>query len=119
MYQHDMPVKELHQALDEIVVECVSFTGVDVNTASLHLLKYVLHVNVKNLRIHCNFNGSCFRRIAGLSAAKAGNIIEYRRANGPFKNREQLTLVKGIGPKSFEQCSGFIRIHPQTCNVKV
>lgn len=57
--------------------------------------------------------------MAGLGGVKATNIIEWRRKKGPFKNREQLNLVKGIGPKTFEQCSGFIRIHPQTCNAKM
>lgn len=52
----------------------------------------------------------CFRKISGLNATKAANIIEYRNKNGPFINREQLKLIKGVGLKSFQQCAGFIRI---------
>lgn len=95
MYQHDMPEARLNQSLDEVVMECVSFTGVDLNTASIHLLK----------------------RVSGLGATKAANILKWRNDNGPFRNRQQLTKVKMIGVKTFEQCSGFLRIHPQTCNV--
>lgn len=70
----------------------VSFVGVDVNTASQCLL----------------------RRVAGLSDSRAANIIQWRRENGPFINRDQLRKVKGIGTKTFEQCAGFIRIMPET-----
>lgn len=70
----------------------MSFVGVDVNTASQCLL----------------------RRVAGLNASRAKNIIEWRTEFGPFKNRQQLMDVKGIGKKIFEQCAGFIRILPET-----
>lgn len=76
----------------QVVTEAVSFVGVDVNTASLCLLK----------------------RIAGLTLARAKGIIEWRTMNGAFTNRKQLMKVKGIGSKSFEQCAGFIRINPDT-----
>lgn len=57
----------------------------------------------------------CFiRHIAGLNAGRARNIMEWKEKNGPFLNREQLKLVKGLGPKSFQQCAGFIRINPET-----
>lgn len=57
----------------------------------------------------------CFiRHIAGLNAGRARSIMEWKEKNGPFLNREQLKLVKGIGPKSFQQCAGFIRINPET-----
>lgn len=92
MYQHDVPEKKLVATLDEIVSECVSFVGVDINTASDCIL----------------------RHIAGLSATKVQNLIEWRSTRGPFINRNQLKLVKGIGNKTFEQCAGFIRIMPQT-----
>ncbi|KAG8039829.1 hypothetical protein G9C98_000558 [Cotesia typhae] len=92
MYQHDLPEKQLMAKLNEVVSEAVSFVGVDVNTASHCLLK----------------------RVAGLSEAKATNIINWRKDNGPFINREQLQKVKGIGAKTFEQCAGFIRIIPET-----
>ncbi|OAD53888.1 S1 RNA-binding domain-containing protein 1 [Eufriesea mexicana] len=92
MYQHDLPVKQLLTALNEVVSEVVSFVGVDVNTASRCLLK----------------------RVAGLNTSKANNIIEWRSKFGPFKNRHQLMDVKGIGSKIFEQCAGFIRILPET-----
>ncbi|KOX70027.1 S1 RNA-binding domain-containing protein 1 [Melipona quadrifasciata] len=92
MYQHDLPEKQLSTALNEVVSEVVSFVGVDVNTASQCLLK----------------------RIAGLNVSRANNIIECRSEFGPFKNRQQLLNVKGIGNKVFEQCAGFIRILPET-----
>ncbi|KAG8229033.1 hypothetical protein J437_LFUL007588 [Ladona fulva] len=93
MYQHDLPDSKLRSTLDEVVVECVSFVGVDLNVASHSLL----------------------RRIAGLNATRAQNIIDWRNSNGPFCNREQIKEVKGIGGKTFEQCAGFVRILPQSC----
>ncbi|XP_076249790.1 S1 RNA-binding domain-containing protein 1 [Calliopsis andreniformis] len=95
MYQHDVPEKQLLEALNEVVSEAVSFVGVDVNTASQCLL----------------------RRVAGLNATRANNIIEWRTEHGAFKNRQQLLSVRGIGNKTFEQCAGFIRILPETSMV--
>ena len=92
MYQHDLPEKQLSAALNEVVSEAVSFVGVDVNTASQCLLK----------------------RVAGLNVSRANSIIEWRTEHGPFKNRQQLLKVKGIGNKTFEQCAGFVRILPET-----
>ncbi|XP_029174038.1 uncharacterized protein LOC114942762 [Nylanderia fulva] len=92
MYQHDLPEKQLINALDEVVTEAVSFVGVDVNTASQCLLG----------------------RVAGLTKSRAASIIEWRTKYGAFRNREQLLDVKGIGKKTFEQCAGFIRIRPDT-----
>lgn len=97
MYQHSLPEKKLATKLDEIVMEAVSFVGVDVNTASQCLL----------------------RRVAGLSDKKAASIIQHRKDNGPFLNREMLKKVSGIGPKTFEQCAGFIRIVPETTSSAV
>ncbi|KAL2739169.1 S1 RNA-binding domain-containing protein 1 [Vespula maculifrons] len=95
MYQHDLPEKQLLQSLNEVVTEAVSFVGVDVNTASLSLLK----------------------KVAGLNVSRATNIIEWRNKHGPFSNRQQILDVKGIGTKTFEQCAGFIRILPETAVV--
>ncbi|XP_078050412.1 S1 RNA-binding domain-containing protein 1 [Augochlora pura] len=92
MYQHDLPEKQLSATLNEVVSEAVSFVGVDVNTASQCLLK----------------------RVAGLNVSRANNIIQWRSEFGPFKNRQQILEVKGIGGKTFEQCAGFIRILPET-----
>ncbi|XP_021508359.1 S1 RNA-binding domain-containing protein 1 isoform X1 [Meriones unguiculatus] len=89
MYQHDVSQTLLKATLDSVVEECVSFVGVDINICSEVLL----------------------RHIAGLNANRAKNIIEWREKNGPFINREQLRKVKGLGPKSFQQCAGFIRIN--------
>ncbi|XP_053445713.1 S1 RNA-binding domain-containing protein 1 isoform X2 [Nycticebus coucang] len=89
MYQHDVSQTLLKATLDSVVEECVSFVGVDINICSEVLL----------------------RHIAGLNANRAKNIIEWREKNGPFINREQLKKVKGMGPKSFQQCAGFIRIN--------
>ncbi|XP_057650911.1 S1 RNA-binding domain-containing protein 1 isoform X1 [Diorhabda carinulata] len=92
MYQHDLKKKTLNAALDEVVSECVSFVGVDLNTASQCLL----------------------RRIAGLTDKRATEIVKYREKNGPFVTRKTLLKVMGIGPKVFEQCAGFLKICPLT-----
>lgn len=55
-----------------------------------------------------------FRKLSGLNKSRAANIVEYRKSKGPFINREQLKSVKGVGPRTFEQCAGFIRIMPET-----
>ncbi|HEX2845577.1 MAG TPA: Tex family protein [Chitinophagaceae bacterium] len=87
-YQHDVNQNRLKEALDQVVESCVNFVGVDLNTASKHLLMYV----------------------SGLSATVAKNIVEYRTKNGGFKNREELKKVTMLGPKAFEQCAGFLRV---------
>ncbi|OSZ77467.1 RNA-binding transcriptional accessory protein [Chitinophagaceae bacterium IBVUCB2] len=87
-YQHDVNQNRLKEALDQTVESCVNYVGVDVNTASKHLLMYV----------------------SGLSATVAKNVVEYRTKNGGFKNREELKKVSMLGPKAFEQCAGFLRI---------
>ena len=87
-YQHDVDQSKLQQSLDEVVVSCVNAVGVEVNTASKHLLTYV----------------------SGLGPQLAGNIVEYRNENGAFESREQLKEVKRMGDKAFEQCAGFLRI---------
>jgi len=87
-YQHDMPPKRLDEALNGVVEDCVNAVGVDVNTASPSLL----------------------RRVSGLTAATAKNIVAYREANGPFTARKQLLKVPKLGPKAFEQCAGFLRV---------
>ena len=87
-YQHDMPQKRLDETLDGVVEDCVNTVGVDLNTASAPLLN----------------------RVAGLTKATAKNIVTYREENGAFTARTQLKKVKGLGPKAFEQCAGFLRI---------
>ena len=87
-YQHDVNQKELAKTLGTVVESCVNHVGVELNTASSALLKYV----------------------SGLSARVAGEIVNYRAANGPFHTRAELKKVKGLGPKTFEQAAGFLRI---------
>ena len=87
-YQHDCPPKRLDEALDGVVEDCVNAVGVDVNTASPSLL----------------------RRVSGLTAATAKNIVAYREATGPFSARKQLLKVPKLGPKAFQQCAGFLRV---------
>jgi uncharacterized protein len=87
-YQHDVNQIKLKQALDRVVESAVNFVGVDVNTASKHLLQYV----------------------SGISSTLANNIVQFRAQNGPFKSREELKKVPLMGPKTFEQCAGFLRI---------
>ena len=88
-YQHDVNQTKLKTALDRVVESAVNFVGVDVNTASKHLLQYV----------------------SGISSTLASNIVQHRNANGAFKSRDKLKRVPLMGPKSFEQCAGFLRIH--------
>ncbi|KAK3799213.1 hypothetical protein RRG08_054340 [Elysia crispata] len=92
MYQHDINKTKLETALSSVVEECVSFVGVDINTGSECLL----------------------RRVAGLNAAKAKHIVEWRLKNGYFTSRQQLLSIKGLGKKGFEQCAGFIRVTNHT-----
>jgi len=87
-YQHDMNQKYLSEALGGVVEDCVNTVGVDLNTASPSLLSYV----------------------AGISSTVSKNILKHRETEGKFKNRKQLLKVKGLGPKAFEQCAGFLRI---------
>jgi len=87
-YQHDMPQARLNEQLTGVVEDCVNAVGVDLNTASVSLLKY----------------------ISGISESIAKNIVLYRDENGGFKNRSELKKVKKLGPKTFEQCAGFLRI---------
>lgn len=92
LYQHDVKAKHLEQSLAEIVESCVNYVGVDLNTASLDLLRYV----------------------AGLNQLTARRVIEYRQANGRFRSREQLLEVPGVGQATFVQCAGFLRIYGGT-----
>ena len=87
-YQHDMPQKRLNETLDGVVEDCVNSVGVDLDTASAPLL----------------------RRVAGVSAATAKNIVAWREEEGAFTSRAQLKKVKGLGPKAYEQCAGFLRL---------
>ncbi|MBX3007245.1 MAG: RNA-binding transcriptional accessory protein [Melioribacteraceae bacterium] len=88
LYQHDVDQKLLNKKLDDVVVSCVNYVGVDVNTASASLLTYV----------------------SGLNKRIASNVIRYREKIGKFSNRKQLMEVTGMGEKAFEQCAGFLKI---------
>ena len=87
-YQHDVDQTKLKKSLDTTVESCVNLVGVNVNTASLHLLTY----------------------ISGLGPTLAKNIVDYRRENGAFTSRAQLKKVPRLGPTAFEQCAGFLRV---------
>ncbi len=87
-YQHDVNQNRLKDALDQVVQSCVNFVGVDVNTASKHLLMYV----------------------SGLTSTVAKNIVDFRTRNGAFSTREELKKVPMLGPKAYEQSAGFLRI---------
>ncbi len=87
-YQHDVDQRRLKASLDRTVEHCVNAVGVDLNTASRHLLTYV----------------------SGLSPTLARNIVDYRTAHGPFASRRELLRVPRLGPKAYEQCAGFLRI---------
>ena len=92
-YQHDMPPKQLDEALGGVVEDCVNRVGVDLNTASGSLLSYV----------------------AGVNQAVAKNIVAYREENGSFVSRSQLMKVPKLGKKAYEQCAGFLRV-PESGN---
>ncbi|QUB71363.1 RNA-binding transcriptional accessory protein [Prevotella multiformis] len=87
-YQHDVDQSKLKRSLDQTVMSCVNQVGVNLNTASRHLLAYV----------------------SGLGPALAGNIVDYRREHGPFTSRTQLRKVKRLGETAYQQCAGFLRI---------
>jgi len=88
LYQHDVKAKHLRESLDDVVASCVNFVGVDVNTASPALLRYV----------------------SGLNQLTARRLYEYRQQHGPFKNREQFKQVPGFGDATFVQAAGFLKI---------
>lgn len=87
-YQHDVDQKKLREELERVIQKCVNSIGVDINTASYSILS----------------------KISGLTEKTARNIVAYRCENGFFRDRSQIKKVKGIGPKAFEQCAGFLRI---------
>ncbi|GHS94078.1 RNA-binding transcriptional accessory protein [Synergistales bacterium] len=87
-YQHDVDQKELKKSLDDVVMRCVNAVGVEVNTASVELLSYV----------------------SGLNRQAAEQLIKYREDNGAFESRESLKKVPRLGPKTFEQSAGFLRV---------
>ena len=87
-YQHDVDQTKLKKSLDQTVESCVNSVGVNLNTASQHLLTYV----------------------SGLGPTLAKNIVEYRKENGAFTSRAQINKVPRLGPSAFEQCAGFLRI---------
>lgn len=87
-YQHDMPQKRLNETLDGVVEDCVNTVGVDLNTASAPLLA----------------------RVAGINKTTAQNIVAFREQEGEFASRAQLKKVKGLGPKAYQQCAGFLRL---------
>src|SRR5258707_7054082 len=88
LYQHDVDQKELANMLERVVVSCVNFAGVEVNSASAALLKHV----------------------SGINARVANAIVKYREEHGPFKAREELQKVPGVGPATFVQAAGFLKI---------
>ena len=87
-YQHDVEQSKLKQSLDRVVENCVNRVGVNLNTASKHLLTYV----------------------SGLGEALAQNIVNWRTENGPCTSREELKKVPRLGEKAFQQCAGFLRV---------
>ena len=87
-YQHDVDQSQLKHSLDHVVESCVNLVGVNLNTASQHLLTYV----------------------SGLGPVLAQNIVDYRKANGAFTSRSQLKKVPRLGPAAYQQCAGFLRI---------
>lgn len=87
-YQHDVDQGKLKESLDQVVENCVNAVGVDLNTASMHLLTYV----------------------SGLGPQLAKNIVDFRKENGMFHSRDELKKVPRMGPKAFEQAAGFLRI---------
>ena len=88
LYQHDVNPKQLKESLESVISSCVNFVGVDLNTASIPLLRHV----------------------SGLNQLTARRVVEFRKEKGPFTNREQIKEVEGIGPSTFTQAAGFLKI---------
>ncbi len=88
LYQHDVNPKQLKETLEAVIASCVNFVGVDLNTASVSLLRHV----------------------SGLNQLTARRIFDYRKDNGPFARREQLMQVEGVGPATFTQAAGFLKV---------
>ncbi len=88
LYQHDVNPKQLKDSLDSVIESCVNFVGVDLNTASVPLLRHV----------------------SGMNALTARRLVDYRKEKGPFTNRDQIKEVEGVGPASFTQAAGFLKI---------
>ena len=88
LYQHDVNPKQLKETLESVIASCVNFVGVDLNTASVPLLRHV----------------------SGLNQLTARRIVDYRKEHGPFASRDQLTQVEGVGPATFTQAAGFLKI---------
>ncbi len=88
LYQHDINSKQLKESLESVIASCVNFVGVDLNTASVPLLRHV----------------------SGMNQLTARRLVDYRKEKGPFTNREQLTQVEGIGPATYTQAAGFLKI---------
>mgnify|MGYP000859421905 FL=1 len=93
-YQHDMPKKQLDEALSGVVEDCVNTVGVDLNTASPSLLG----------------------KVAGMTPSVSKNVVKYREENGAFHSRQELMKVPKLGPKAFQQCAGFLRV-PESSNI--
>ncbi len=89
LYQHDVNPKHLKETLESVISSCVNFVGVDLNTASVSLLRHV----------------------SGLNQLTARRIVDYRKAHGVFAGRDQLMEVEGIGPAVFTQAAGFLKVH--------
>lgn len=87
LYQHDVNVKQLKESLESVISSCVNFVGVDLNTASVPLLRHV----------------------SGLNQLTARRVVEYRTEKGPFTSREHLMLVDGVGPATYTQAAGFLK----------
>jgi uncharacterized protein len=88
LYQHDVNPKQLKESLDAVISSCVNFVGVDLNTASVPLLRHV----------------------SGLNQLTARRLVEHRKETGPFKNRQELNAIDGIGPITFTQAAGFLKL---------
>src|SRR5581483_10009391 len=88
LYQHDINPRHLKESLEVVIESSVNYVGVDLNTASVPLLRYV----------------------AGLNQLVARELVDYRKQHGPFKTREQLLQVPGVGPARFTQAAGFLKI---------
>src|SRR5207253_1707081 len=93
LYQHDVNPRQLKESLEGVIESCVNHVGVDLNTASVPLLRHV----------------------AGLNQLVARELVEYRKQNGPFKNREQLLQVPSVGPTRYVQAAGFLRVIGGEC----
>src|SRR5690606_38905504 len=108
-YQHDVDQLKLQERLDRVVESCVNKVGINLNTASKSLLRYVSGIGGVGINLN-TASKSLLRYVSGIGEKLAENIINHREENGAFTSRKELLQVARLGDKAYEQSAGFLRI---------